>query len=148
MQIGDVADRSGLPAKTIRYYEDIGLVTPARDTNGYRLFGESDMHRLSFVARARALGFTIKQCRSLLELWGDQERASADVRAVAGEQLVKIEAKIADLEAMRDTLSRLMHDCSGDARPDCPILDTLGGDAAKVAMPLEVEPQARVARRR
>ncbi len=128
MQIGDVAEQSGLPAKTIRYYEDIGLVTPKRDANGYRAFRDTDMHRLTFVARARALGFTIKQCHNLLALWDDKSRASADVRAVAGEQLARIEAKIADLEAMRDTLSRLMRDCSGDARPDCPILETLGGE--------------------
>lgn len=125
MNIGDVADRAGLPAKTIRYYEDIGLVRPARDTNGYRAFSEQDAHKLIFLARARALGFSIEECRALLALWEDRDRASADVRAIAKDHLTRIEEKIADLEAMRDTLSDLVTSCAGDNRPDCPILTSL-----------------------
>lgn len=125
MNIGDVATRSGLPPKTIRYYEDIGLVTPLRATNGYRTYRESDMHRLAFLARARALGFTIEDCRTLLALWNDSSRASADVRAVARDHLDRIEAKIADLVEMRDTLSDLVTACAGDDRPECPILKSL-----------------------
>ena len=104
MNISDVANRSGLPAKTIRYYEDIGLIKPLRDGNGYRAFRDSDMHKLAFLGRARALGFTIDNCRALLALWEDKSRASADVRAIAKDHLKQIEAKITDLEAMRDTL--------------------------------------------
>ena len=125
MNIGDVSKRAGLPAKTIRYYEEIGLVTPLRDTNGYRSFRERDMHKLAFLGRARALGFTIEDCRTLLALWDDQDRASADVRAIAKEHLAQIEAKIADLQTIRDTLSHLVRECAGDQRPDCPILETL-----------------------
>lgn len=125
MNIGDVSKRAGLPAKTIRYYEEIGLVTPLRDTNGYRSFRERDMHKLAFLGRARALGFTIEDCRTLLALWDDQDRASADVRAVAKEHLAQIETKIADLQNIRDTLSHLVRECAGDQRPDCPILETL-----------------------
>ena len=125
MNIGDVATRSGIPPKTIRYYEDIGLVTPPRDTNGYRVFRETDMHKLAFMGRARALGFTIENCRNLLALWEDKERASGDVRNIAKEHLVQIEAKIADLHAMRDTLKTLVSSCSGDNRPECPILNDL-----------------------
>ena len=127
MNIGEAAERSGLPPKTIRYYEDIGLVKPMRDTNGYRAFRESDTHKLTFLGRARALGFTIEDCRNLLALWEDTSRASADVRAIAKGHLREIEEKITDLQAMQQTLSDLVRDCAGDDRPDCPILNRLGG---------------------
>lgn len=125
MNIGDVSKRAGLPPKTIRYYEDIGLLTPLRDANGYRSFRESDMHKLAFMGRARALGFTIEDCRNLLALWDDQKRASADVKEIAKEHLAQIESKIADLQAIQSTLTHLVHECAGDDRPDCPILETL-----------------------
>ncbi|KJZ21058.1 Cu(I)-responsive transcriptional regulator [Loktanella sp. S4079] len=127
MNISEVETRTGLPAKTIRYYEDIGLVTPARRTNGYRDFSDKDAHKLAFLARARALGFSIEDCRNLLALWEDQTRASSDVREIAKHHLVEIEAKIQGLMAMRDTLSDLVHQCAGDSRPDCPILKGLEG---------------------
>ncbi|KIC46741.1 transcriptional regulator [Ruegeria sp. ANG-S4] len=127
MNIGDVAENTGLPAKTIRYYEDIGLIKPMRDGNGYRRFRDQDVHKLNFLGRARALGFTIEDCRTLLALYEDETRASADVKRVAREHLTQIEAKIADLNAMRGTLSHLIDACAGDDRPDCPILKDLGG---------------------
>ena len=125
MNISDVAARANLPAKTIRYYEEIGLIKPLRDSNGYRSFRDSDMHKLAFLGRARALGFTIENCRALLALWEDKSRASADVRAIAKNHLKQIETKIADLTAMRDTLSELVRTCAGNDRPDCPILTSL-----------------------
>ncbi|WP_114965806.1 Cu(I)-responsive transcriptional regulator [Alkalilacustris brevis] len=131
MNIGEVAARSGLPAKTIRYYEEIGLVRPPRDANGYRAFRESDLHKLAFLARARALGFSIDDCRTLLALYEDRSRASADVKRVAKENLHRIEAKIAALEEMRATLSTLVAACAGDTRPDCPILRDLADAPAK-----------------
>ena len=127
MNIGDVSTRSGLPAKTIRYYEDIGLIKPQRSENGYRCFVEADLHKLAFLGRARALGFTIEDCRMLMALYEDESRASGDVKQLALEHLSKIEAKIADLQAMRDTLTELVHCCAGDNRPDCPILKDLSG---------------------
>lgn len=125
MNIGEVARRSGLPAKTIRYYEDIGLVSPVRGENGYRAFREQDLHKLAFLGRSRSLGFSIEDCRGLLELYEDQSRASADVKKIARQHLDRIENKIGELTEMRRTLSHLVHECAGDNRPDCPILDDL-----------------------
>lgn len=125
MNIGDVADLSGLPSKTIRYYEDIGLVHPLRSANGYRSFRQSDVHKLAFLGRARALGFTIEDCRSLLKLYADTERASAEVKEIAEVHLERIDGKIAELTEMRATLSHLVKACAGDHRPDCPILADL-----------------------
>ncbi|MCK0119035.1 Cu(I)-responsive transcriptional regulator [Loktanella sp. F6476L] len=125
MNIGDVANRTDLPPKTIRYYEDIGLIKPQRDANGYRSFQDADIHKLAFIGRSRALGFTIDDCRNLLALWDDKDRASGDVRAIAKQHLAQIENKIADLQSIHDTLSTLVTKCAGDDRPDCPILETL-----------------------
>lgn len=125
MNISEVSRRAGLPAKTIRYYEDIGLITPARSANGYRAFRENDLHRLAFMGRARALGFSIEDCRSLMALYEDRERASSDVKAIASEHLVAIDAKLAELQQMRQTLADLVCACAGDDRPDCPILADL-----------------------
>ncbi len=127
MNIGDVSAHSGLSVKTIRYYEDIGLVSPLRGGNGYRAFRKNEQHKLAFLGRARSLGFTIDDCRTLLALYEDETRASADVKSIANEHLEKIENKIASLEAMRCTLSHLIDECAGDHRPDCPILKDLCG---------------------
>lgn len=126
MNIGEVSVRSGLPSKTIRYYEDIGLIKPLRDTNGYRAFREKEVHKLAFLGQARALGFTIEDCRNLLQLYEDQSRSSSDVKAIARDHLVQIEQKISDLKDMQETLSHLVDACAGDNRPDCPILNSLG----------------------
>ncbi|MGX0901449.1 MerR family copper efflux transcriptional regulator [Roseovarius sp. MBR-79] len=125
MNISEVARETGLPAKTIRYYEEIGLIKPLRDTNGYRMFRVSDVHKLAFLGRARALGFSIEDCRRLLALYEDQCRASADVKALAEEHLAQIDSKIAQLRSMQATLRELVEECAGDRRPDCPILRDL-----------------------
>ena len=91
MNIGDVSRKSGLPAKTIRYYEDIGLVTPPRSENGYRAFRETELHKLAFLGRARELGFTIEDCRTLLALYEDDGRESSQVKRVAQDHLHKID---------------------------------------------------------
>ncbi|TCP61952.1 Cu(I)-responsive transcriptional regulator [Rhodovulum bhavnagarense] len=127
MNIGEISIQSGLPPKTIRYYEEIGLIAPARAANGYRSFSEADLHRLAFLGRARALGFTIEDCRALLALYTDRDRASADVRRIARDHLELIDGKIAELQSMRETLSDLVAACAGDDRPDCPILRDLAG---------------------
>ena len=127
MNIGDVSRASGLPAKTIRYYEDIDLVCPARGANGYRDFSEQDVHKLAFLGRSRSLGFTIEDCRKLMSLYEDRDRASADVKALASEHLDRIAQKIEELQALKSTLETLVVRCHGDDRPDCPILDDLAG---------------------
>lgn len=125
MNIGEVSQKAGLPAKTIRYYEDIGLVAPPRDTNGYRVFRENDLHKLAFLGRSRSLGFSIEDCRTLLALYEDDGRASSDVKKIAGQHLLRIEDKLAELSAMHETLSHLVKSCAGDDRPNCPILHDL-----------------------
>jgi Cu(I)-responsive transcriptional regulator len=127
MNIGDAASLANLPAKTIRYYEDIALIRPARAANGYRDYSQTDVHRLRFLQRARSLGFTIEECRALLSLYEDEHRASADVRAVATQKIGEVERKIAELKGMKATLERLVQCCHGDERPDCPILEDLAG---------------------
>lgn len=131
MNIGEAAERSGIPSKTIRYYEDIGLVRPQRSGNGYRAFRDTDLHKLTFLGRARALGFSIEDCRTLLGLYEDDSRESAQVKAVAEEHLAEIDSKIVQLRAMRETLSDLVTACHGDDRPDCPILRDLSGTGLK-----------------
>ena len=126
MQIGLVVERSGVPAKTIRYYEEIGLVAkPVRTDSGYRSYDKQDVDILRFVSRARSLGFSIKDVRNLLALFEDRERASADVKKIALEHVGEIEQKMAELASMRQTLLHLADKCHGDERPECPILDGL-----------------------
>ncbi len=128
MNISEAAEQSGLPPKTIRYYEEIGLVEPARrQDNGYRDYGSRDVHMLRFLHRARDLGFTVADCRALLSLYTDRERRSADVKAIALNRIADIDRKIAELGEMRAVLTTLADKCHGDARPDCPILDEFAG---------------------
>jgi MerR family copper efflux transcriptional regulator len=126
MNIGQAAGRSGVPAKTIRYYESIGLIRPADRTEGnYRDYDDSSVRVLQFLKRARAFGFSIEDCRELLSLYLDRNRPSADVKAVAQRRVDEIDRKILELKALRTTLGSLVERCHGDERPDCPILDDL-----------------------
>ena len=126
MNIGEAAAQSGVPAKTIRYYEEIGLIQPARRAdNGYRAYRAADVHMLRFVQRARSLGFSVRDCRQLLQLYQDPHRASADVKALAERRVAEIDRKMAELRGMRATLVQLAENCHGDDRPECPILEDL-----------------------
>ena len=127
MNIGEAAERSGLLAKTIRYYEDIGLVTAGRRQNGYRDYDDAQVHKLRFVQRARSLGFGIETCRSLLSLYEDKNRVSSDVKALAQKRLGEIDRKIEELKSMRAALAELVEACHGDDRPSCPIIEDLAG---------------------
>jgi MerR family copper efflux transcriptional regulator len=126
MNIGDVAAATGLPAKTIRYYESVGLIEPpARSGGNYRRYDERHLATLRFIQHARRLGFSVKEVAALVALWRDRRRASADVRRLASAHLDDIDARIAELKRMRQTLQGLVERCHGDHRPDCPILDEL-----------------------
>ena len=132
MNVGEAARRAKLPAKTLRYYDEIGIVSPGRAASGYREYTDADVHRLRFVQRARGLGFSIEDCRALLSLYVDEHRASREAKRVVEHQLETIDRKVAELESIRGVLRRLAADCDGDDRPECPILDELGieGDGA------------------
>ena len=130
MNIGDASEETGLPAKTIRYYEEIGLVTADRAMNGYRDYSRADVHRLRFLKRARNLGFSVAECRSLLALYDDEARESAVVKAVAKKKLIEIDRKLAELGELRNALSHFVETCHGDKRPDCPIIDGLSGSTS------------------
>jgi Cu(I)-responsive transcriptional regulator len=129
--IGAAALASGVSAKMLRHYEEIGLVPPpGRTAAGYRVYRPQDIHTLRFVKRARDLGFTMPEIKNLLALWNDRRRASADVKRLATRHAAELERKIAELDAMRRTLLELAQRCHGDHRPDCPILDDLAGPEA------------------
>ena len=127
MKVAEAARRSGLPAKTLRYYEEIGLVAPKRRDNGYRDYDDGDVGRLRFLRRARQMGFTISDCRQLLSLFEDKGRESADVKSIAMRHLEHVDARIAEMNALRQNLARLVEACHGDERADCPILEDLAG---------------------
>ncbi|NKC10826.1 MAG: Cu(I)-responsive transcriptional regulator [Gammaproteobacteria bacterium] len=128
MNIKQAARLSGIPSKTLRYYEDIKLLVPRRLANGYRDYTGDDVQRARFLARARNLGFSIDNCRSLLALWDDRTRASADVKAIASGHLREVETKLRELETMREVLRSLVDACGGDQSPECPILRDLAGE--------------------
>ncbi|BAL96960.1 Cu(I)-responsive transcriptional regulator [Rubrivivax gelatinosus] len=129
MNIGEASAASGVSAKMIRHYERIGLLPEAaRSAAGYRRYDERDVHTLRFVRHARDLGFPLERIRELIGLWHDRERPSRQVKALAREHLAAIDAKLAELQAVKATLERLVQCCHGDERPDCPILDSLAGE--------------------
>ena len=130
MTIGEASSRSGVPAKTIRYYEQIGLIGEAsRDPNLYRSYTEDDVAMLRFIGRARRLGFSVADLRNLISLYRDHSRSSRDVKALALQHLAGIERRIAELQSLRGALADLVERCNGDTRPECPIIDELA-DAA------------------
>ena len=128
MNIGEVAERTGVTPKSIRYYESVGLIERvARGENGYRDYDAADVETLRFIHRGRGLGFSMEEVARLLSLWEDQSRASADVKRMTLAHIADIERKIGELGAMRNALKHLAENCHGDDRPECPILDDLSG---------------------
>jgi Cu(I)-responsive transcriptional regulator len=126
VNISDAAERSGVSAKMIRYYESIGLLrSAARRANGYRDYGDAEVAMLQFVRRTRDLGFSLEEIGGLLALWQDRKRSSRAVRRVAEHHLAHLEARMAEMRAVARTLKRLVQACHGDDRPECPILDDL-----------------------
>lgn len=144
MNIGQAASASGVSAKMIRYYEQIGLLPAAgRRESGYRDYGPEDVHRLGFVRRARDLGFSIEQIRSLLALWSDAGRSNADVRAIARTHLREMEEQARKLQDMIGTLKALVGSCETGARATCPIIEELGDHRPAPAAP--AKPRRRAA---
>ena len=126
MNIGEAAKLSGVSAKMVRHYESLGLLPAVSRTDaGYRQYGDREVHTLRFIRRARDLGFSMAEIAELLKLWQNQRRSSASVKKIAQLHIAQLEAKMAEMAAMRKTLQHLVHCCSGDDRPDCPILEEL-----------------------
>lgn len=127
LSIGEAAAAAGVSAKTIRYYERIGLIgaAPREADNNYRRFDEGDVAILRFIGRARRLGFSIADIRALLSLYRDRTRPSREVKRLAEAHLARIERKIAELQTLRAAIADLVARCHGDERPECPILDAL-----------------------
>jgi Cu(I)-responsive transcriptional regulator len=126
MSIGEAASRSGVPPKTIRYYEEIGLIAPAaRLENRYRAYDRNDVQTLRFIQRARSLGFSLKEVGELLALYRDRRRHARDVKRLALARVTEFDHKIAELKAIRNAIADLAERCRGDQRPECPILEEL-----------------------
>jgi len=126
MNIGTVAEASGVPPKSIRYYESIGLIDAAqRRQNGYRSYSHLDTQTLAFIKRARGLGFSVEEVRQLLDLWRKKDRKSATVKKLALQHVDALDRKIGELRGMRKAISDLIRRCHGDSRPDCPIIEDL-----------------------
>lgn len=126
--IGEASTATGVSAKMIRHYESVGLIPKASRTfAGYRLYADADLHRLRFIKRSRNLGFSMKQIDTLLALWGDQQRASSEVKKLALAHANELGDRILEMQAMQRTLVALSKNCRGNQRPDCPILDDLAG---------------------
>ena len=133
MNIGEAAKASGVSAKMIRYYESTGLIpTAGRTGSGYRVYSETEVQMLRFIRRSRDLGFPVEKIEELLALWRDRSRHSADVKRLAQEQIDGLERKIAEMQAMKDTLQHLADACCGDHRPECPILADLGNGPSQM----------------
>ncbi|WP_374311908.1 Cu(I)-responsive transcriptional regulator [Dongia sp.] len=131
LSIGAAAKASGVSAKMIRHYESIGLLPRAERSNGnYRLYATQDVHNLRFIHRARSLGFPLETIRELLALWRNRQRSSAQVKKLALTHVATLEAKIAEMQEMAAALKHLAHNCHGDERPDCPILEGLAAGKA------------------
>jgi Cu(I)-responsive transcriptional regulator len=129
VNIGQAAKASGVSAKMIRHYEEVGLIPAANRTGaGYRQYSEAEVHSLRFIRHARDLGFSIAQIGELVGLWQNRRRSSSKVKALALAHVAELERKVASLQAMKDTLQHLASCCHGDDRPECPILDRLADD--------------------
>ena len=128
VNIGQAAQLSGISPKMLRHYENLGLLGAVHRTEGnYRQYAEADVHTLRFIRRARDMGFTLDEIRDLVNLWHNRRRSSENVKRIAQRHIEELGERIAALEAMRRTLQDLVQRCPGNQRPDCPILDDLGG---------------------
>jgi MerR family copper efflux transcriptional regulator len=128
MNIGEAAKQAGVNAKRVRHYEAIGLLPKAaRSSSNYRAYSDNDVHTLRFIRQARDLGFAIEDIRALLGLWRDRRRPSREVKKLVQRHAAALRERIAEMQRMVSALEHLGHNCHGDERPDCPILDELAG---------------------
>ncbi|HTQ99123.1 MAG TPA: Cu(I)-responsive transcriptional regulator [Candidatus Acidoferrum sp.] len=128
LNIGEAASASGVSAKSIRHYEESGLLKPAvRSAANYRLYSQADVHTLRFIKSARGLGFSVADIARLVQLWQNQQRNSSEVKQLALQHVGELDARIAEMQRMRDSLQKLAQSCHGDTRPECPIIDDLAG---------------------
>lgn len=126
MNIGEAASASGVSARMIRHYEGVGMLPPASRTDaGYRQYGDKDVDRLRFIRHSRDLGFSLEQIGELLDLWQNNKRSSRQVKALTQAHITTLDLKLKELQEMKVTLEHLVHACSGDDRPDCPIIESL-----------------------
>ena len=124
--IGTLSKRTGCKVETIRYYEQVGLLpAPGRSAGGYRLYGTVHLKRLTFIRRARALGFSIEEVRTLLRLADERERSCARARVLAAGHLDDVRAKIADLKSMERVLGKTVARCASGNGSDCPLIEAL-----------------------
>jgi MerR family transcriptional regulator, mercuric resistance operon regulatory protein len=134
LAIGELSQRTGCNIETIRYYERIGLLPlPRRQGGRFRRYGDDDVDRLSFIRRARELGFTLDDVRELLRLAALRggEDTCVEARHIAASHIAAIKGKIADLQAMERALSEAVRRCDAGQIPGCPIIDTLTGTARR-----------------
>ncbi|WAC20869.1 Cu(I)-responsive transcriptional regulator [Luteolibacter sp. SL250] len=149
MNIGQTAKASGISAKMIRYYESVGLITPAdRSGAGYRIYSARDVQVLNFIRRSRDLGFKVEDIRDLLQLWRDRSRKSASVKKMVLGHIRTLEQKVVELQEMLDTLRTLADSCSGDQTPACPIIDTLEAGVSTAGNGPEEIPQGQARHRK
>ena len=143
MNIGEASKASGVSAKMIRHYESVGLFPEAHRTDsGYRQYSDKEVSTLRFIRQSRDLGFSIEQIRELLGLWQNRRRPSRQVKALAEAHLKELDEKLQELQTMKATLEHLVHCCSGDDRPDCPIIDSLSDVPATPVSPAPKRPKA------
>ncbi len=129
--IGEAARLSNVSPKMVRHYESLGLLPAVTRTDaGYRQYTDKEVHTLRFIRRSRDLGFSMAEIAELLKLWQNRRRPSASVKRIASDHIAMLDAKMAEMGAVRKTLQHLVHCCHGDERPECPILDELAEEKA------------------
>lgn len=128
MNINEVAKRTQLTPKAIRFYEEKGLITPpARAANGYRTYRQQHIEELNLLHQARQVGFSLPECKDLLDLYKNPHRRSADVKSRTLARIDEIDNQIKQLQSMRALLSELANQCPGDDSEHCPIIEGLSG---------------------
>ena len=128
MFIQQVAKKLNITTRTIRHYEDMGIIKSDRLENNYRVYDEKNYDKLKFLVRARNLGFSLKECKELIKLFENNTWQSSLVREIAKKKLNDLKLQIKELENLKISLEWLVNKCPGNEKPDCPIIDELARD--------------------